>query len=284
MKFKDLQKFVLSKYQNGDGPSKIFADNKGVIGFRTINRWCQMIREEGSIEMKCLSGGPRSVRTNANIQKIRSRLKRKKRISTRKLANKLNISRTSVQRMLQKGLNLQAYKHRVEPLLTNGQKVKRIKFANWIKNHFRKEQTLKILFSDENFFDLNGRYNAQNDRIWSTNRNEADKDGGIKQKQKFTQKVMVWLGACSKGVSPLVILAKDAVNHDWYIKKLLPVALKYGNEMFCDDCTFQQDGLTSHTHHLTQQWCHDNFPAFIDKNRWSPNSPDLNPLDYSIWD
>ena len=45
MKSKDLQKLVLSKYQNGDGPSKIFADIKGVIGFRTINRWCQMIRE-----------------------------------------------------------------------------------------------------------------------------------------------------------------------------------------------------------------------------------------------
>ena len=102
-------------------------------------------------------------------------------------------------------------------------------------------------------FDLNGLYNAQNDRIWSTNRNEADKDGGIKQKQKFPQKVMVWLSACSKGVTPLVILDKDTVNHDWYIKKVLPVALKYGNEMFGDDWTFQQDRTTSHTHHLTQQ-------------------------------
>ncbi|CAF1185755.1 unnamed protein product [Didymodactylos carnosus] len=39
-----------------------------------------------------------------------------------------------------------------------------------------------------------------------------------------------------------------------------------------------------HTHDLTQQWCKDNFPAFIDKDHWPPNSPDLNPLDYSIWD
>ena len=199
------------------------------------------------------------------------------------ISNELNISRTSVQRILQKDLNLQVYKHRVESLLTNGQKVKRIKFANWIRNHFRKEQTLKILFSDEKFFDLNGMYNAQNDRIWSTNRNKADKDGGIKQKQKFPQKAMVWLGACSKGVTPLVILDKGTVNHGWYIKKVLPAALKYGNEMFGDDWTFQEGGPTSHTHHLTQQWCHDNFPAFIDKNHWPPNSPDLNPLDYSIW-
>lgn len=28
----------------------------------------------------------------------------------------------------------------------------------------------------------------------------------------------------------------------------------------------------------------DNFPSFIDKDHWPPNSPDLNPLDYCIWD
>ena len=65
-----------------------------------VSLGCQMIRETGSIELKCPSGGPRSVRTNANVQKIRSRLKRKKRISSRILANELTISRTSVQRIL----------------------------------------------------------------------------------------------------------------------------------------------------------------------------------------
>ena len=93
---------------------------------------------------------------------------------------------------------------------------------------------------------------------------------------------MVWLGVCSRGVSPLVIFEKGTVDHACYINKVLPVALKYGNQMFGDDWVFQQDGVTSHTHHLTQQWCKVNFPTFIDKNHWPPNSPDLNPLDNSI--
>ena len=54
--------------------------------------------------------------------------------------------------------------------------------------------------------------------------------------------------------------------------------------MFGSDWTFQQDGATPHTHQLSQEWCQDNLPAFFDKDRWPPNSPDLNPLDYSIWD
>ena len=43
-------------------------------------------------------------------------------------------------------------------------------------------------------------------------------------------------------------------------------------------------GTKPHTHASTQEWCPMNFPSFIDKDHWLPNSLDLNPLDYSIWD
>ena len=42
--------------------------------------------------------------------------------------------------------------------------------------------------------------------------------------------------------------------------------------------------INSHRDRLTQEWCRDNFPSLIDKDRWSPKSPDMDPLDYSIWD
>ena len=65
---------------------------------------------------------------------------------------------------------------------------------------------------------------------------------------------MVWLGACYKGVTPLVILEEETVDHTVYIKKkVLPVALKYGNETFGRDWLFQQDDARPHLHHLTQQ-------------------------------
>ena len=38
MKSKDLQNVVLSKYQNGDIPTKIHRDLNGRIGLRTIKR------------------------------------------------------------------------------------------------------------------------------------------------------------------------------------------------------------------------------------------------------
>jgi len=49
------------------------------------------------------------------------------------------------------------------------------------------------------------------------------------------------------------------------------------------DWGFQQDGASSHTDGKVQKWCANNFKLFIPKNRWPPSSPELNPLDYSIW-
>ena len=91
---------------------------------------------------------------------------------------------------------------------------------------------MKILSSDEKMFGIDEVYNSQNDRILVVNRSEADIKGGTRQKRKFPQKVMVWLGVCSKGVSPLVIFENETVDHDRYIKEVLPVALKFGNDMF----------------------------------------------------
>ena len=94
---------------------------------------------------------------------------------------------------------------------------------------------------------------------------------------------MVWLGACSAGLTPLVNLDKTSVNHEVYIKEVLSVALKFCNKMLGDKWIYQQEGATPHTHQLTQAWCARHLPSFILKDRWPANSPDLNLLDYCIW-
>ena len=156
-----------------------------------------MIDETGSINLSVSSGRPRTARTNANIKKVKQKLQRKK-ISTRGLALDLSISHESARRILRDDLGCRPYKHVIEPALTEEQKEKRKKFANWIRTNFRKQETLKILFSDEKMFDIDGAYNSQNDRIWAANRDEANQKGGIHQKKKFPEKVMVWLGVCPK--------------------------------------------------------------------------------------
>ena len=86
MKSKDLQKVGISKYQNGDTPTKIHRHLNGAIGLRTIRRWCQRIRQSASIKLPSPSGGRRFARTKGNIQKGKHRLPPKKRVSARKLS------------------------------------------------------------------------------------------------------------------------------------------------------------------------------------------------------
>jgi len=42
--------------------------------------------------------------------------------------------------------------------------------------------------------------------------------------------------------------------------------------------------MPSHCTKATQNFLRDNTPDFISSQKWTPHSPDLNPLDYSVWD
>ncbi|CAF3942807.1 unnamed protein product, partial [Rotaria magnacalcarata] len=225
MKSKDLQQVVFRKYEDGDGPTKIYSDLNSSLGLATIKRWCKMIRDTGSIQLSKPPGGPRFARISKTIQKVKHKFNQKKMVSVRSLAKDCSISKSSSHRILKEDMKLYPYKMRIEPKLTEEHKNKRKKFVNWVGHNFRKEDTMRILFSDEKIFDLDGMYNSQNQRIWAASRDEADEKGGIKVKQKFPQKVMVWLGVCSNGVTPLVIFDPGTVDHAEYIQKVLPVAL-----------------------------------------------------------
>ena len=48
---------------------------------------------------------------------------------------------------------------------SDDQRVKRKKLAKWLRTSFQNEDTMKILFSDEKYFAVDGVYNSQNDPV-----------------------------------------------------------------------------------------------------------------------
>ena len=120
MKSKDLQKVELSRYHNGQTTTKIHRHLNGRIGLRTIKRWCQMIRQSRSIKLSSL---PASLTFRNNegqsIQKVKHRLRPKKRVSARKLSMDLRISERNVRRIMKNDLGLRSYTKVIEPLLFN---------------------------------------------------------------------------------------------------------------------------------------------------------------------
>ena len=119
MKSEDI---ALSKYRHGDSSTRIFLDLNAGVGLAIIKRWCQMIRQFGSIKLSSPSGHPRIMRTNENIRKLKNRLCCQGRVSARKLSVELDISERSIRRILKVDLGLRPYKKIIEPALSDDQK------------------------------------------------------------------------------------------------------------------------------------------------------------------
>ena len=173
MKSKDLQNIVLSRHQQDDTPTEIYRHLNGGISLATIKRWYQMIRQSVSIRLLGIRAPPRIVKTLKRIdKKLKTTCAENRRYQVRKLSR--GGSATSIRRRLKIDLEFKPYKKIIEPSLSNDQKIKRKQFANWLRTNFRKEDTLRILFSDEKFFDIDGVYNSENERVWTINRADAD--------------------------------------------------------------------------------------------------------------
>jgi len=50
-----------------------------------------------------------------------------------------------------------------------------------------------------------------------------------------------------------------------------------------DNFLFQQDGALAHCSCHTVAYLRSHVPEFIEPENWPPNSPYLNPVDYSVW-
>ena len=81
--------------------------------------------ETGSIELSTLPGRSPIIPSKKSIKEVKNRLNRKRKATSRKLAVQLNISRTSVRRILKNDLLLRPYNKIVESLLTDEHKEKR---------------------------------------------------------------------------------------------------------------------------------------------------------------
>ena len=141
----------------------------------------------------------------------------------------------------------------------------------------------RILFTDEKLFTVEQAYNRQNDRMWST---EAPGTSAIVEHRQKPQSVIVWGGISASGKTPLVFVDQGVkINQDVYRRDILQsVVLPWAQQhVGAAHWTFQQDSAPAHSAKNTQAWCKANFPDFITSAEWPPYSPDLNPMDYSVW-
>jgi len=96
---------------------------------------------------------------------------------------------------------------------------------------------------------------------------------------------MVTVAVSTLGCSDIHFLEPGVkINGEYYRntvlrKMLLPDIRRVSRDLY----TFQQDSAPAHRPRATVEMLKTETPDFIPSDLWPPNSPDLNPVAYTIW-
>ena len=90
-------------------------------------------------------------------------------------------------------------------------------------------------------FDFDGICKSENHRIWTVNREEANRRSGKQQQGKFAEKVMIRLSVCSENVVPLIL---------FLIKALLIIIV--ASRKYC--LLFDDMETIGHTNEITEHY------------------------------
>ncbi|XGW33702.1 hypothetical protein V3C99_017823, partial [Haemonchus contortus] len=265
--------------------SKTIAETLSVSR-RTVDSTIKRFKELGTLEDRPGRGRKTTATSTRNVKVVRDMVRRNPKRSMRKIAKKLGISHTSARRIVKEKLGLTPYRCRKVHLLTASMKKNRVQKCKMLLQRFASARHRDIIFSDEKLFTLESTFNRQNDRVLCSTAEEANESGRIHGRSGHAEKIMVWAAITYEAKSPLVFIDSDVkINTEVYLESVLKNALlprtqcHFGSRPF----VFQQDSAPAHRAKVTQQWCRDTLPGFISAQEWPSNSPDLNPMDYSVW-
>lgn len=245
-----------------------------------INRLISNFETTGNVS--CVRTIQRKV-PGANVKIVGNHFADHPGTSVRKASTSLNLSKSSIHKILRKNLKLKPYKTKTVQLLTIRAKAKRLHFANT----FDVATLNNIWFSDESYFYLYPEA-SRNKFVWS----KTKPVNNFVEKPSHSAKVLVWMAVSSHGVFWRLI--EGNVNTESYVKLLKNDFFPYLKERnLINSCIFMQDGAPAHTSKEAFELIHEHFKDRVISTRypdkynmgseWPPYSPDLTPMDYSIW-
>ena len=142
------------------------------------------------------------------------------------------------------------------------------------------------MFYGEKLFTVEQFVNKQNDRVWCRKRSSVDPDVFQATRRQGPTSIMVWARITASGRTPLVFVPEEMkISAEVYRKSILQDCLVpwATNHFSGGSWVFQQDSAPAHNARMTQEWLRTSVPDFISTSQWPPYSPDLNPLEFSIW-
>lgn len=258
-----------------------------------IKALLRKIRSTGSTDRQPGSGRKRSARTTENVEKVEDLVlsqedKPKTHQSVRQIARATGIHRSSVVRIIHNDLRLRCLKRRRAQLLTEANRLARLARCKELLKRYQEHTIDMIWFSDEKVFTIEPPFNSQNDRLYvpsGTKKKNIAPNRLLRCRSTFSKSLMVSVAVSKMGVTGLIFVDPGVkVNGQYYrdillSQQMLPAIKSVAGDSFI----FQQDSAPAHRARETIQLLQHETPDFIVPDLWPPNSPDLNPIDYTIW-
>uniref|UniRef100_A0A8R1IEZ3 HTH luxR-type domain-containing protein n=1 Tax=Caenorhabditis japonica TaxID=281687 RepID=A0A8R1IEZ3_CAEJA len=230
------------------------------ISSSTVRNVVAAIKKRGDASEVKKSGRPRSVNTRNTRAIIKKRIIRNDGLSLNRMASQLGIARSTVQSIVKNDLKLKITFKCAASLTLSGQT--------------RRSSLL-------NLFPTVKTRDSYCQRMTACLRNV------VLPITAFSRKVS-WFGPVSRltGKTPLVFIERNVkINSEVYQKiVLMDNLLPWVTQHFAGGpFILQQDWAPSHGSRSTLAVLEAHFPGFLDKNLWPASSPDLNPMDFSVW-
>lgn len=202
------------------------------------------------------------------------------------MSREMGISARSMSRLIKHDLHMSAYRRITGQRLTASLKQIRVQRAEALLRRYADGGHRSILFSDEKMFNIEEKFNRQNDKIYAHSSREAQEKIGRVERGHHPSSIMVWWGVSYEGTTKIHFCqqgVKTRANN--YQEDILEHVVKpLSDTLFAGKhWVFQQDSAPAHKARTTQQWLEENVPEFIKASDWPSGSPDLNPLDYRLW-
>lgn len=257
---------------------------------RSVDNVIKKIEVTGSTQRKKGSGRPATVCTDANAARTEELIASQEdrpgsHLSQRKTAQRLNISRTGVQRIISKKLEFKPFKRIKTSRKSTEVKQKRKTRARRLLDTFSADDVKRIVFTDEKNFCLEPPLNHRNDFVYGKKKMDIPVPRLYHEKNQFSKKVMVSAGVSWNGKTGIHIIEKGTkVNSVAYVALLHDLLVPDMEQLYPENnYILQQDGASSHTSKFTRDYLRENQVPHIPKDDWPPESADLNPMDYAIW-
>jgi DDE superfamily endonuclease/Helix-turn-helix domain (DUF4817) len=203
--------------------------------------------------------------------------------STRKLERETHVNRKKCLRIL-KNHNYKPYKYRVAQHLQPEDLEKRLRFAQWYVNH-NEAFNKKIIWTDEARITNDGIFNRKNNIYWANENPHIS----VERKRQGRYGINVWCAIMHNRIIGPVFFHQNLTS-DVYVN-----ILRDNLEPFLDNMPlneryeiyFQQDGAPSHNSYAAREYLNNLFGNHVITSHseipWPPRSPDMTPLDFSIW-